>query len=93
MDQQPQVPQVPQEQFLTPLPRKQGQSITLSFPDAMHKVIEGKRVSRISWANTDYCLLKDGWLSIFTKGGFHTFLVSDGDMIDAQDWFVMPEQN
>ena len=82
----------PDEQYLTPLPRKQGQSITLSFPDAMHKVVEGKSVARISWANTDYCLLKDGWLSIFIKGAFHTWSINDGDM-EGQDWYVMEEKN
>ncbi len=75
-------------EVLTPLPRKQGESITMSFPDAIAKIIEGKKVARVSWGNDDYGLLKDGWLTIYTKGAFHTWSVSDGDMIDAEDWFV-----
>ena len=80
-------------QYLTPIPREVGQSITMSFPDAMREVIAGKKVARISWANDDYGFLKDEWLSIFTKGAFHTWLVSAGDMIDAQDYIVLKENN
>lgn len=74
-------------EILTPLPRKKGESITMNFPDAMKQIIAGKKVSRIGWANNDYCLLKDGWLSIFTKEAFHTWSVNDGDM-EGEDWFV-----
>ena len=73
-------------QTLTPIPRKQGKSITMSFPDAMREVIKGKKVTRISWANEDYCFLKGEWLTIYIKGAFHTWLVSEGDMVDAEDW-------
>ena len=64
---------------LTPLPRKQGESITMSFFDAMQAVVAGKKVTRISWANDDYCFLKSEWLTIFTKNekdtaqSFHTW--------------------
>lgn len=61
---------------------------TMSFPDAMRKIIEGNSVARVSWGNKDYCLLKDGWLTIFRNGKFNTWQVSDGDMIDANDWIV-----
>lgn len=77
---------------LTPLPRKQGESITMDFPDAIRKVIEGKKIARISWANDDYGFVKDDFLSIFTKGAFHTWLVSQGDL-EAEDWFVVKENN
>lgn len=62
-------------------------SHTMDFPDAMKKIIEGKKVARISWGNTDYCLLKDGMLTIYTKGGFHLWTISDGDM-EGQDWIA-----
>ena len=73
---------------LTPLPRKQGESITMGFVDAMREIIGGKRVARISWGNTDYCLMKDGWISIYTKGAFHAWKINDGD-ISGEDWFVV----
>ena len=84
---------VPKEEYLTPIPREVGQSITMSFSQAMEKIIEGKRVTRISWANKDFCFLKDEWLTIFTKGSFHTWLVSAGDMVDTQDWIIVHETN
>ena len=73
---------------LTPLPRKQGESITMGFVDAIQAIIAGKKVARISWGNTDYCLMKDGWISIYTKGAFHAWKINDGD-ISGEDWFVV----
>lgn len=80
------------EESLTPLPRKQGVSITMNFFDALKKVSEGESVTRISWANDDYCLMKDGWLTIYTKGALHTWSVSDGDM-EGEDWIVKAKDN
>ena len=79
-------------ELLTPLPRVQGQSITMNFIAAMQEIINGEKVARVSWANDDYCLLKNGWLSIFTKGSLHTWSINDGD-IEGQDWFVLKEKN
>ena len=80
-------------EMLTPVPRKEGQALTMDFPDAMRKVIDGKKVRRFSWdSQTDHGLLKDGWLTIHTKGKYHTWSVNDGDM-EANDWYVMPESN
>ena len=84
---------VPKEEYLTPIPREVGQSITMDFIDAMKEIIAGKKVRRISWeTQTDHCLLKDGWLSIHTKGAFHTWSISDGD-IEGQDWIVIKDAN
>lgn len=79
---------------LTPKPKTimESRALTMDFPDAMRRIMEGKRVARISWGNKDYCLLKDGWLSIFTKGTMHTWSVNDGDM-EGQDWIVVTEAN
>ncbi len=80
-------------QYLTPTPRKQGQSITMSFPDAIREIIAGNKVKRLSWeAENDYGLLKDGWLTIYTKGVFHSWLVNDGDL-EGEDWVVVKEEN
>lgn len=82
------------EEYLTPqIPERQpGESITMSFVDAIKKVTEGSQVTRVSWAGTDYCLLKDGWLQIYTNGNFHTWLISDGD-IEGQDWIILNKAN
>lgn len=78
------------EKPMTPIIREQGESITMDFPEAMREVLNKGKVRRIEWPDGDYGLLKDGWLTIYTKGKFHTWLVSDGDM-EAQDWFVIKE--
>ena len=81
--------QIIKDEALTPIPRQEGKSITMNFPDAMKEVIKGNKVTRISWANSDYCFLKGEWLTIYTKGAFHTWLISEGDMVDAEDWIVV----
>ena len=77
---------------LTPTPDDYSAPIlkprTMDFPDAMRQVINGKKVARVSWGNKDYCLLRDGWLTIFTKDAFHTWTVNDGDL-EGQDWTVV----
>lgn len=75
-------------EILTPLPRKQGQSITMNFPDAIKEIIAGKKVARVSWGNDDHCLMNDGWVSIYTKGSFHTWTINDGDT-SGEDWFIV----
>lgn len=82
---------------LTPIVKDrkiQNRPLTMSFFDALRKIQTGKTVARISWGNRDYCLMKDGWLSIFTErdGKFHTWSVNDGDM-DSDDWTIISEVN
>ncbi len=78
---------------LTPKPRKDSpDAMTMSFFDAIRKVDIGKKIARISWANSDYCFMKDSWLTIFTKNEMHTWLVSEGDM-QAQDWIEVTDLN
>lgn len=72
---------------LTPKPKTESKAVTMSFPDAMRKILQGEKITRISWGNQDYCLLKNGWLTIYTKGEFHTWLINDGDM-EGEDWTV-----
>lgn len=80
------------ENALTPIPQEESKPMTMSFFDALKKIQIGKMATRISWANKDYCLMKDGFLSIYTKGEFHSWLVSEGDM-EGQDWIVVTELN
>ena len=80
-------------EMLTPIPRKQGEAITMDFPDAIRKVIDGKKIRRFSWdSQTDHGVSRNGWLCIYTKGQYHTWSINDGDL-EANDWYVMPESN
>lgn len=74
-------------EMLTPKPVQVSKPLTMNFPEAMRKILNGEKVERVSWGGSDYCLLKDGWLTIFTKGEFHTWSINDGDM-EGNDWVV-----
>jgi len=77
------------DDMLTPIPRADGESITMSFSDAIREITKGKKVRRISWeTESDHGMLKDGWLSIHTKGRYHTWNVNDGDM-EGNDWIIV----
>ncbi len=75
---------------LTPMPTS-SKPKTMNFPDAIREIINGKKVTRVSWGNKDYCFLKGEWLTIFTKGNFHTWLINDGDLL-AEDWIVVESE-
>ena len=77
---------------MTPMPKVQGKPMTMDFPDAIREIMAGKKVARVEWGNNDYGLLKGEWLTIFTKGKFSTWLVSQGDL-EGQDWIVLTEAN
>ena len=79
---------------LTPVPRIPGKPATMNFFTAIKKVWEGKRVTRISWGNNDYCIMDDGWLCVFTgkDNKMHTWNINDGDM-EGEDWVLLSEAN
>ena len=86
-------PQIIEGEMLTPMPKIQSKAQTMDFPDAMKEVIKGNKVRRISWETQgDHGLIKDEWLSIYTKEKYHTWLVSEGDM-EGQDWVVYKQIN
>ena len=72
----------------TEIPSVDTKAKTMNFPDAIREVINGKKIARLSWRDTkDYGFMKNGWLTIFTRGEFHTWSINDGDL-EAQDWAV-----
>lgn len=85
-----------EEKSQSPLPNKvEGvkKAITLSFPDAIEALIGGKKIRRIEWFDADeFCLLKDSFLMIHRGGKYHTWIVSEGDML-AIDWVVISQGN
>lgn len=76
------------QEALTPAPKIQSKPSTMSFPDGMKEILKGNKIARVSWGNTDYCLLREGWLTIYTKGDFHTWTINDGDM-EGEDWTIV----
>lgn len=77
----------------SPLPKKGKLTKLLSFTEILAKVLEGKRATRLEWANDqEYMFIKDSFLSIHTRGNDHTFLLRDADML-ALDWIELPTLN
>lgn len=75
----------------SPLPKKieVKDEDTLTFPQAMEAVIEGKRVTKKEWDDVDsYGVMKDGYLIIHRDGKDHQWLVSEADMV-GKDFIVI----
>lgn len=77
---------------LTPVPKVTGKAMTMDFYDAVKEIMKGSRVARLVWQNGDYCVLKDSFLTIFTKGNFFDWSINDGD-VEGQDWVKVEELN
>jgi len=71
---------------------KESMPITMPWPTAMKEVKNGKKVARIVWPDTDYVVMDEGWLKVFTNGSLSKWLVNDGD-VEGEDWFVLEERN
>ena len=63
------------------------------FPEAIAKVIEGKMITKLEWADKNsYGLLKDGRLKIVLKGKEFDWILSDGDLYGS-DYIIREEPN
>jgi len=62
----------------------------MDFSQALRKVIDGKKISKLEWDDVEiYGLLKDGILQIrLADKEFYTWKVSEGDLLGF-DWFVV----
>lgn len=74
---------------VSPKKKEVGASNLLSFPDAIHALIGGASIRRAEWEDpTEYGILKDSFLMIHRNGKFHTWIVSEGDLL-ATDWIIL----
>lgn len=72
----------------SPLPPKGGVRKSMSFPEAIQALMNGKMVRRLDWADgNEYCLLQENFLRIHRNSKFHNWIVSEGDML-AIDWVI-----
>ena len=76
------------EESLTP----KATVIQMNFFDALHAIVDNKRVARVDWKNSDYCLMNDGKLSIFIDGKIRPWIVNDGDL-EGRDWIIVRGTN
>ncbi len=73
----------------SPVPKKKVIGNEMGFPDAMAAIIAGQTVRRLEWADEEeYCLLRDNFLSIHRNGKFHSWTVSEGDMM-GKDYVIV----
>lgn len=75
----------------SPLPSGKIKKIEtlFSFPKAIEALIGGSKIRREEWTEKEeYCLLKDNFLMIHRNDKFHTWIVSEGDLL-ALDWQII----
>lgn len=62
----------------------------MTFPEAIKKVIEGKKIYSKDWGSIEfYGALIEGRLKLHKPDGkFYDWILSDGDLM-ATDWFVL----
>ena len=61
----------------------------VAFDVAIKAVMGGAKVRRADWEDEqEYCLLKESFLMIHRNDKFHTWIVSEGDML-ATDWMIL----
>jgi len=75
----------------SPLPKKSGKPSKeeMSFVGAIAGIIGGEKIRRQEWEDqNEYCLLKDNFLMIHRNEKFHTWIVSEGDLL-AKDWVIV----
>lgn len=63
--------------------------VEMPFYDAVRCMMEGAKVTRVGWENTEeYGYIKDGFVMIHTKGKDHRWIISDGDYLST-DWIII----
>jgi len=74
----------------SPVPQTVKQNkVEMPFYDAVRCMIEGAKVTRVAWENSEeYGYMKDGFVMIHTKGNNHKWIISDGDYL-AIDWTLV----
>ena len=62
---------------------------SMKFPQAIEMLIGGAKIRREEWLDKEeYGLLKESFLMIHRGDKFHTWIVSEGDLM-AQDWVII----
>ena len=68
-----------------------GQAMTsqvypMTFSGALQAVLGGKKITRREWDDNEYYgILRDGILQLHKPDGFHSWIVSEGDL-RGDDW-------
>lgn len=74
----------------SPVPGKKAIA-TMSFPDAIKEMLEGKRISKLEWDTNDvYCEMYNGEPMLYKNGTYYPWIINSGD-VNGEDWFIMPK--
>lgn len=74
----------------SPSARKEA-VIELTFCDALKKMLEGKKVSKREWENTEeYGFFRAEILHIHRSGQDHRWVLSEAD-VSGEDYFIVEE--
>jgi len=81
------------ENTTSPTPQQTGAkspTATMNFPQAMEKVIEGKKIHKIEWKDKEfYGFLNGEFLSLHKPDGRnYKWIISDGDL-NGDDYIVL----
>ena len=75
----------------SPVIKKQDkQQLTLSFPDAVKRLIDGKKVTKKEWNDEHtYGVLHEGILRLHKADNqYYNWIISDGDLM-GDDWYTI----
>ena len=66
---------------ITQLAQDPTEGALLNFAQAIQVVLDGGSVTKVEWQNADeYFYMKDGFLTLHTKGKDHTYSLRDVDL-------------
>lgn len=63
---------------------------TMTFPEAIIKLMEGNKIHKLEWKNQEYYgLLKDTLVQLHKPDGkFYAWTINEGDLVGT-DWIVI----
>jgi hypothetical protein len=63
----------------------------MDFPDALRKVIDGKKITKLEWNDPKiYLFLDGGRLRMMKENTLFDLIVSDGDLLGT-DWVIVED--
>ena len=75
-----------------PRPARISTAEEMTFPDALRKVMDGRKITKIEWKdNNIYGCMKDDILTLHNNGKDFQWIISSGDLM-GDDWIVLQEQ-
>jgi|GEM_PF-2321114 len=85
---------VNEKQTMSPVPTKTTEVLQYSFIDALKFIIEGKKITKLEWGNSNvYGVLREGILMLHKDDDkSYQWILSEGDLL-GDDWVVLPEGN